>query len=123
MMKIRHFLTLALVTLLPSLACAADAVVSSTTLFRFEQRAFPGFSKQTVVPATEYLGADMEKLGDGNLSFHLYGWGRVDLADRSTSDGTTDGSLASGYLRYSFRTANSDVKAVRFFVREGAAVE
>lgn len=123
MMNIRHFLTLALVALLPSLACAADVGVSSTTLFRFEQRAFPGFGKQTVAPATEYIGADMEKLGDGNLSFHMYGWGRVDLADRSTNEGTTDGDLAYGYLNYRFPKANSDVKAGRFFVREGVAVE
>jgi len=56
-----HYLTLALVALFPSIACAADLGVSSTTLFRFEQRAFPGFAKQTVVPATQFLGADLDK--------------------------------------------------------------
>jgi hypothetical protein len=117
------YLTLALVSLFPSFACAADLGVSSTTLFRFEQRAFPGFAKQTVVPATQFLGADLDKIGDGNLSLHLYGWGRVDLADRSTSEGTTDGDLTYGYLSYRLPTADGEIKAGRFFINEGVAAE
>lgn len=104
-------------------ASAAETGVNATTLLRFEQRAFPGFARQTVVPATEYIGADLEKLGDGNLSFHLYGWGRADLAERSTSGGATDGDLAHAYLKYRFPTANRELKAGRIFVREGVAVE
>ena len=117
------YLTVALISLLPSLACAADLGVTSTTLFRFEQRAFPGFAKQRVVPATQFLGADLDKLGDGNLSLHLYGWGRVDLADRSTSEGTTDGDFTYGYLSYRFPTADAELKAGRFFINEGVAAE
>lgn len=118
-----YYLMLAMVSLLPSLACAADLGVGSTTLFRFEQRAFPGFARQTVVPATEFLGVDMDKIGDGNLSLHLYGWGRVDLADRSTNEGETEGNLTYGYLSYRLPTANGELKAGRFFVYEGITVE
>jgi len=123
MKKIGHFLSLALVSLLPSLACAADLGFSSTTLFRFEQRVFPGFTKETAVPATQFLRADLDKIGDGNLSLHLYGWERVDLADRSTNEGPNDGDLAYGYLNYRFPTANAEIKAGRFIVREGVATE
>lgn len=112
-------LTLVIASLIPSLACAADPGVGGTTLFRFEQRSFPGFDKQTVVPATQFLGADL----GGNLSFHLYGWGRVDLADRSTSGGDTAGDLTYGYLSYRFPTANGAIKAGRFFINEGVAAE
>jgi hypothetical protein len=123
MKKLGHFLSLALVSLLPSLACAADLELSSTTLFRFEQRAFPGFASQTVAPATQFLRVDLDKIGDDNLSLHLYGWERLELADRSTSEGPNDGDLAYGYLNYRFPTANAEIKAGRFIVREGIAAE
>lgn len=123
MKNLGHFLSLALVSLLPSLACAADLELSSTTLFRFEQRAYPGFASQTAAPATQFLRVDLDKIGSDNLSLHLYGWERVDLADRSTSGGTSDGDLAYGYLNYRFPTANAEIKAGRFIVREGIAVE
>lgn len=109
--------------ILPAPVRGAEMGVNSTTLIRIEQRAFPGLARQTLVPATEFIGADMEKLGDGNLSFHLYGWGRADLTDRSTSGGTTDGDLAHGYLKYRFPTANREIRAGRIFVREGVAIE
>ncbi|HXE96842.1 MAG TPA: hypothetical protein VN642_10575 [Dongiaceae bacterium] len=118
-----NFLALTLVTLIPSLAGAADLGMSSTTLFRFEQRAFPGFAKVTAAPATEFLRADLEKIGDGNLSLHLYGWERLDLADRSTSEKSNDGDLTYGYLDYRFPTANAQIKAGRFFINEGVAAE
>ena len=123
MNKIGLFLSLALVALLPSLACAAELGFNSTTLFRFEQRAVPGFARQTVVPATQFLRMDLEKIADGNLSLHLYGWERLDLADRSTADGSNDGDLAYGYLNYRFPTANAELKGGRFMVREGVAAE
>jgi hypothetical protein len=123
MKKIGCFLSLALVSLAPSVACAADLGLSSTTLFRFEQRAVPGFDKQTAIPVTQFLRADLDKAGDGNLSLHLYGWGRLDLADKSVDEGATDGELAYGYLAYRFPTANAEVKAGRIIVREGVAAE
>jgi hypothetical protein len=123
MKKIGCFLSLALVSLSPLLACAADIGLSSTTLFRFEQRAVPGFDKQTAIPATEFLRADLDKAGDGNLSLHIYGWERVDLADKSVNEGSNDGDLAYGYLAYRFPTANAEVKGGRIIVREGVAAE
>jgi hypothetical protein len=123
MNKLRQFLFVALVLILPTMACAADLGFNSTTLFRFEQRAFPGFAKETAIPATQFLRADIDKIGDGNLSFHIYGWERLDLADRSTNEGPSDGNLVYGYLDYRFPTANAEIKAGRFFLREGIAAE
>ncbi|MBK5275910.1 MAG: hypothetical protein JJE30_12770 [Desulfuromonadales bacterium] len=119
-----RYLALAIVSLLPTLAWAADVSMSGTSLFRFEQSAFPGFTKQTIVPATQFFGVDVDKIGDGNLSLHLYGWGRVDLADKSTNEqNDTDGNFTYGYLLYRFPTANAEIKAGRFFINEGVAAE
>jgi hypothetical protein len=122
-MKILARTIVLLVSLLPALALATEAGINSTTLFRFEERSIPGFSKQTVVPATQFIGADLGKIGDENLSFHFYGWGRLDLADRSTAEGDTDGDLTYGYLKYHFPKANSEIKAGRFFTFEGGVAE
>ena len=122
MKRIAHYLVL-IGLLLPSVAGAVDVGIDSNTLIRFEQQSFPGFSKQTVVPATEFFGADLDKLGDGNLSLHLYGWGRADLADKSTNEKSTDGDLTYAYLKYRLPRANGQIRAGRFFVTEGIAAE
>lgn len=109
--------------LLPAPAGAAELGANSTTLFRFEQRAVPGFAGETAVPATEFIGADLEKLGDGNLSMHLYGWGRADLAERSSGKEPSEADLAHAFMKYRFPRANGELRAGRVFVREGAAVE
>jgi hypothetical protein len=122
MKRLAHYLVL-IGILLPSVAGAVDVGVDATTLFRFEQQSVPLFAKQTIAPATQFIGVDMDKLGDGNLSFHLYGWGRADLADKSTNEGKTDGDLAYAYMKYRFPSANGLIRAGRFFVTEGVAIE
>jgi hypothetical protein len=122
MKRLARYLVL-IAALLPSVAGAADVGIDSNSLISFGQRSIPGFEKQTIVPATEFFGADLNKIGDGNLSFHMYGWGRVDLADRSTNEGSTDGDLTYAYLKYHFSKANGQIRAGRFFVTEGVAAE
>jgi hypothetical protein len=123
MIRIGFFLFLAIPFFLPPLAHAVDLGVNSLTLLRFEQKNIPGFQRRDVIPATQFIGAHLDKLGDGNLSLHLYGWGRVDLADRSTAGSGSDGDLAYAYLSYRFPKADGEIKAGRFYVREGVAVE
>lgn len=119
MRKFSVWLALLLVNI-PSLSHALDVRVDSTSIFRFEERDIPGFEKKEVIPATEFLRIDIiEK----DLSFHAYGWGRVDLADESTSEGSTDGDFAYAYLQYRAPKANGQVKLGRFFAYEGIAAE
>jgi hypothetical protein len=92
-------------------------------MMRFEQQSVPLFAKQQVVPATQFLGVDIDNMADGNLSFHLYGWGRADLHDQSTNEGRTEADLAYAYLKYRFPSANGQIRAGRFFVTEGVAIE
>lgn len=100
----------------------AETSVGGTTLIRFEQRSMPGFEKQNIIPATQFLSIESTGLADPNLSLHLNGWGRIDIADSSTAK-DSDGTLNYGYLRYLFPQANAEVKAGRFFVFEGVSSE
>jgi opacity protein-like surface antigen len=102
---------------------AADVTVDSSTLVGIGRRDVSGASKETLVPATQFLGLTADKLGDGNLSMHLYGWGRADLADKSYDDSKTAGSFTYGYLQYRFKQANANIRAGRLFVREGIVNE
>ena len=107
----------------PAIAAAADLGANGTTMVRFSEQNTPGFDKKTLAPATQYLGLSATGLADGNLSLNFYGWGRVDLADQSTNEGKSDGTVSSAYLRYLFPKANGELKAGRFFLREGVARE
>ena len=97
----------------------ADTAIESTTVFRFSQDSRTGFAKKNYSPVTQFLTLDSDKLADGNLSLHLYGWGRLDLADKSFNNEQIDGSLTYGYLKYRFNQANAQIRAGRFSVTEG----
>lgn len=112
-------LALCLALLVHSPLFAAEISVDADTIFRVERRDVSGGDKQNLETATQYIGLDAGKLADGNLSLHFYGWGRADLGDKSYNTDKTDSGLTYGYLRYRFNAANADVRAGRFFVREG----
>lgn len=107
---------------LPGAALSAEVSVDATSIVRFEQRADQGVSKQDIVPATQFLGLDVDKLADGKLSLHAYGWGRGDIMDKSFNNDRYAGSLTYGYLQYRFNNA-SDARLGRFFVHEGIVNE
>ncbi len=119
----RLLLLLPAITLFPSNLLALDTGVSGTTVIRYEERSVPGFDKTTMVPATQYLGVDVGKAADGNLSFHMYGWGRVDGADQSTPAGSSDAALSYGYLTYQFPKGNAEIKVGRQYLFEGGVIE
>lgn len=101
-------------------ALADDVTVDSTTLFGIAQRDVSGGSKETLLPATQFLGLTVEKIGNNsNLSFHSSGWGRADLADRSFNGDKAAGSLTYGYFQYRPGQGSANVRAGRHFIREG----
>lgn len=102
---------------------AADVTVDSSTMFGMSRRDVTGGSKETLLPATQLLGLTADKLADGNLSLHLYGWGRADLADKSYNNDKNSGNLTYGYLQYRFSQANANIRAGRLFVHEGIVNE
>jgi len=109
--------------IIPSGVLAADITVDSATLLGIGKRDISGAAKETLLPATQFLGLTADKLADGNLSLHLYGWGRADLSDRSYNNDRYSGSLTYGYLKYGFTHAGASIRAGRFFVREGIVNE
>ena len=104
-------------------ALAADISVDSSTLLGIGRRDVAGASKETLLPATQFLGLTADKLGDGNLSLHLSGWGRADLADKSYDSSRSSGNLTYGYLQYRFDQAGATARAGRLFIHEGIANE
>ena len=108
---------------MPTISAASDLGINASTVFRFEERTAPGFEKNTVAPATQFVNVNLGKMADGNLSFHLSGWGRVDLAEQSSHDGTVEGDIAYGYLMYHLPKGNGQLKAGRFFVYDVGPVE
>jgi hypothetical protein len=108
---------------LPAATVNAESSIDSTSILRIQQDSGAGVPRKTLAPLTQFLGVDVDKLGDGNLSAHLYGWGQVNLADRTPdvngSDNRVEGSLTYGYLQYRFNNANARVRAGRLFVNEG----
>ncbi len=102
---------------------AADVSVDSSTLFSYGKRDVSGSTSETLAPATQFLGLTADKLADGNLSLHLYGWGRADLADNSFNNNSNDGSLTYGYLQYRFNQGGASIRAGRHFIHEGIVNE
>lgn len=117
-----HLLSAAFLLALPA-ATLAETSINATTIFRLYQDDRPGFEKKQLAPLTQFLGIDSDKLADGNLSVHLYGWGRLDLGDKSFDNNRADGELTHGYLKYRFKQANAQARAGRFFVHEGIVNE
>jgi hypothetical protein len=90
------------VVLLATLASASvwgqDVNVYGTTLFQLTKQDTPGFNTETYLPATQFLGVDVNRLGRDGLSFHAFGWGRADLEDQSTVYPKDTGEISFGYL-------------------------
>ncbi|MDP1831657.1 MAG: hypothetical protein Q8K67_06340 [Geothrix sp.] len=113
-----------LATLMSATAWGQEVSLYGTTMAQMWKQEIPGFDKSTFTPATQYLGIDATKLGRDNLSLHLFGWGRTDLSDPSTFDGSKSGGyLNYGYLRYRFDQANAEIKAGRFTVQQSTGFE
>jgi hypothetical protein len=115
-------ITLLLPLLFAGTAPAADLSLSSKTYGLAYERETTGGQKDRYFPLYEYLSADAANLGGKPLSFHFYGWGRVDLGEDSGSD-STSGEVGSIYLEYLHPEGNAQAKLGRFFLTEGAAME
>jgi hypothetical protein len=115
-------ITLLLPLLFAGTALAADLSLSSKTYGLLYERELAGGRKDRYAPLYEYLSADAANLGGKPLSFHFYGWGRVDL-DKDSGSGNTSGEVGSIYLEYLHPEGNARAKLGRFFLTDGAAME
>jgi hypothetical protein len=95
------FWLLSLFLLLPAMASAASFRLTSDTILRaFESNTRGG--DDLALPIYEYLQADIGQQGDLPLTFHLYGWGRVDLTDSDYYDAFYGGDQTAGELLYGY---------------------
>jgi len=107
----------------PPTASAAELHVASQTLLRLFERDTAARDDVTVAPAYEYLRLDAGALSAKGLSFHLYGWGRLDLGDREFYPDDTAGELLYGYFEYAHPGTNAGARLGRLYVFEGVANE
>ena len=108
---------------LPVSVSAAEISVKSDTLFRAFERDTATEEDAAVIPLYEYLQIDVENPDQSGLLFHLYGWGRADLADNDYYEDAADGELLYGYLEYVRSEAHFNAKLGRQHVFEGVANE
>lgn len=102
---------------------AADYAISgaSNTYLRMKT----SVDKRDNYPLYEYLRFSVASRGqDGSTtSLHIGGWGRADLADKSSRDDNVDADLQFGYLSFQGAKSNLVVNAGRQFVVEGVAAQ
>jgi hypothetical protein len=113
---------LLLTPLLPTPSGAAEINLHSRTFLLYYQRDLLGVEDRNYAPLFEYLSADVRNLGGSDVSFHFYGWGRLDLGD-DTGTANRSGDIGSAYLRYVHPAGNGEARLGRFFLTEGAAFE
>jgi len=109
--------------LLPCQTLAAEVSFQSDTIIRGFERNTVTQTDAGVVPVYEYLQVDAGTLDEPGLAFHLYGWGRLDLADNGYFTDETAGELLYGYLEYSQAQARFNARLGRQSIFEGVANE
>jgi hypothetical protein len=109
--------------LVPADSFGASTRIESDTIFRVFQRDTAAEDDAAVFPLYEYLQIDTGELEDYGLSFHLYGWGRADLADSEYFEDQTGGELLYGYLEYRREANQYGIRLGRQHVFEGVANE
>ena len=109
-------LGLAFLLCLPGSGWSASFSLTSDTLCRAFER-----NSKVAAPGYEYLQVNVGALKEKGLSFHLYGWGRIDLSDSGYYSDQSKGELLYGYLEYTNSLNNFDMKVGRQYVFEGVA--
>lgn len=108
---------------LPLNLSAAELNFQSDTILRMLERDTESDDSAAVLPLYEYLQVDVGDIGGDGLSFHLYGWGRWDVADNNYYEDSTDGELLYGYLEYNGEKANLRTRLGRQYIFSGVANE
>lgn len=118
------FLGLILLMILgPTGSFGGDLRIQSDTMFRLFERDTAAEEDTSVLPLYQFLQLDGGELEDYGVSYHLYGWGRSDLADSGYFEDQSTGELLYGYLEYRRSANRFGVRFGRQYVFEGVANE
>jgi hypothetical protein len=122
-LKVYSLLTVAAAVLLIPAPCrAADLGITSETIVRYLERDDTKGKVYTVVPGYEFLRIDYGNLRSQGVSFHGYGWGRLNLGDNYHTN-TTEGQFLYGYLEYLDPKRDYQLRLGRQYIFEGVARE
>lgn len=110
-----------LLGLLSTPALSGSIAIQSDTVLRSFKRVTVGGANDSVVPIYEYLKLDVEQIGSEYLSFHAYGWGRLDAADSGYYGNQAAGVLMYGYLEYADIYQGRSLRLGRQHILEGVA--
>lgn len=105
----------------PVFAAATPVEIQSTTIVRLFQRDIATNKDERIAPVYEYLQADIGQFKTKGLSFHIYGWGRTDLADSDYYQDNSTAELLYGYLEYSKPNSNLNLRLGRQQIVAGIA--
>lgn len=108
---------------MPHPVSAAELTIKSDTILRSFERNTSTENDAAVVPVYEYLQIDMGESDALGFSFHLYGWGRADLADNDYYDDSSDGELLYGYVEFNTAEAHFNARLGRQYLFEGVTNE
>jgi hypothetical protein len=106
----------------PMSAAGYDLDLQSSTYLHLYQEDQISGPDADYSPLYEYLSLDLWEVGRPELSFHLYGWGRTDLGDESSSD-TGDGHISSAQVRYRANNGDWQIRVGRMLLTEGTTLE
>jgi len=94
---------------------------SSTYLYLYQEDQITGPDSDHSL-LYEYLSLDLWEIGRPELSFHLYGWGRLELGDETSLD-TEDGDLSSAHIKYRSDNGDWQILVGRMLLTEGTTLE
>ncbi len=106
---------------LPWTVSAAQLNFQSDTILRMLERDTTTKDSAAVLPIYEYIQLDIGTPDEPGLSFHLYGWGRLDMADNDYYDDSTAGELLYSYIEYTGEQAAFNARLGRQYLFEGVA--
>lgn len=103
----------------PAWSSGAELNIVSDTIIRRYDRDDPNRQQYyKLVPAYQYLRLDYGSITTPGLSFHAYGWGRVNLGDDYNMQNTA-GELLYSYLEYVPPSRDMQFRLGRQYVFEG----
>lgn len=100
-----HLITSLVVPMLIILTCISvsaqpDISIHSQTLIRGFERDTVDEKEAMVLPVYQYVGLDIGDVSEEKVTFHMYGWGRKDLADTRLYEDDPTGDLVYGYAQF-----------------------
>lgn len=106
---------------MPATAYGTEVHFQSDTIIRAFERNTVNKEDATVLPIYEYMRLDAGQLTDFGLSYHMYGWGRADLANNDFFTDQTSGQLLYGYVEYKQQANRFDAKLGRQHIFAGVS--